>query len=39
MVRPQKWVGRGTAVNRLKFGATAWLPRTVMSFASHIGAA
>src|SRR3954452_15553774 len=35
MVRPQKWVGRGTGVNRLKFGATAWPPRTVISFWSQ----
>ena len=37
MVRPQKWVGSGTWVNRLKFGATAWLPRTVTSLASQVG--
>ena len=37
IVRPQKCVGRGTGVNRLKLGATACPARTVTSLASHNG--
>ena len=32
-VRPQKCVGIGTGVNRLKFGAVAWPARTVTSLS------
>ncbi len=37
IVRPQKCVGIGTGVKRLKFGATVCPLRTVMSFASQSG--